>query len=110
MLPHLRCYEGRFRTLRRLNIASIGGNSTSFPDLLRQVGECLFQKLDALEKLEVLESLEVLEALEVFEALGPLEKLELLEALAPLTTNYFIPSHACRGEQKRVCDPLTSNL
>ena len=98
MLPHLRCYEGRFRTLRRLNIASIGGNSTSFPDLLRQVGECLFQKIDSLEKLEVLE------------ALGPLEKLELLEALAPLTTNYFIPSHACRGEQKRVCDPLTSNL
>ena len=98
MLPHLRCYERRFRTLRRLNIASIGGNSTSFPDLLRQVGECLFQKLDALEKLEVLE------------ALGPLEKLEILEALAPLTTNYFIPSHACRGEQKRVCDPLTSNL
>ena len=95
MLPHLRCYEGRFRTLRRLNIASIGGNSTSFPDLLRQVGEWLFQKLDALEKLEILE---------------PLEKLELLEALAPLTTNYFIPSHACRGEQKRVSDPLTSNL
>ena len=104
MLPHLRCYEGRFRTLRRLNIASIGGNSTSFPDLLRQVGECLFQKLDALEKLEVLE------ALEVFESLGPLEKLELLEALAPLMTYYFIPSHACRGEQNRVCDPLTSNL
>ena len=98
MLPHLRCYEGRFRTLRRLNIASIGGNSTSFPDLLRQVGEWLFQKIDSLEKLELLE------------ALGPLEKLELLEKLAPLTTNYFIPSHACRGEQKRVCDPLTSNL
>ena len=58
----------------------------------------LFQKLDALESLEVLK------------ALGPLEKLELLDALAPLTTNYFIPSHACRGEQKRVCDPLTSNL
>lgn len=95
MLPHLRCYEGRFRTLRRLNIASIGGNSTSFPDLLRQVGEWLFQELDALEKLEILELLETL---------------ELLEALVPLTTNYFIPSHACRGEQNRVCDPLTSNL
>ena len=95
MLPHLRCYEGRFRTLRRLNIASIGGNSTSFPDLLRQVGEWLFQKLDALEKLEILELLETL---------------ELLEALASLTINYFIPSHTCRGEQKRVCDPLTSNL
>ena len=69
--------------------------------MLRQVGEWLFQKLDTLEKLEILEPLE---------ALGPLEKLELLEALAPLTTNYVIPSHACRGEQKRVCDPLTSNL
>ena len=78
MLPHLRCYEGRFRTLRRLNIASIGGNSTSFPDLLRQVGEWLFQKIASLEKLEVLEVLELLEAL------GPLEKLELLEKLEPL--------------------------
>lgn len=95
MLPHLRCYEGRFRTLRRLNIASIGGNSTSFPDLLRQVGEWLFQELDALEKLEILELLETL---------------ELLEALVPLTTNYFITSYACRGEQKRVSDPLTSNF
>lgn len=104
MLPHLRCYEGRFRTLRRLNIASIGGNSTSFPDLLRQVGECLFQKLDALEKLEILEPLEKLEILEL------LETLELLEALVPLTTNYFITSYACRGEQKRVSDPLTSNF
>lgn len=53
---------------------------------------------------------EILEVLELLETLGPLEKLELLEALASLTTNYFIPSHACRGEQKRVSDPLISNL
>ena len=70
------------------------------PICCRKLGNA-FSKLDALEILDDLEALDELEALEL---------LEKLEALAPLTTNYFIPSHACRGEQKRVCDPLTSNF
>lgn len=54
------------------------------PICCRKLG-IAFSKLDALEKLE---------------ALDALDELEKLEALAFLTTNYFIPSHACRGEQK----------
>ena len=73
------------------------------PICCRKLGNA-FSKLDDLEELDGLDELETLEPL------GPLELLEKLEALTFLTTNYFIPSHACRGEQKRVCDPLTSNL